>query len=178
MSDTFIPVEAIGRNTRGFDAMATGSPCDGCSAPCCRIVLTRHPTPTTFSDLDYVRYVLGFPGFEMIVQRDGSWQQLVHSPCSLLDGEHARCTVHGTPRKPKVCVYFDPYTCWYKRNFTTADPPDLVRLDLPRFELLLRVCEFDDSGRLVTVPSWEQLKALVPPPLVPGTDPPVTARAG
>ena len=168
MTSTFIPVEAVGRNARGFTEVSEGNPCDGCSAPCCRMVLTPHPTPQTFLALDYVRYLLGFAGTEVIVSRDGTWQQLSHRACVLLDAAQSRCTVHGTPRKPKVCVFFDPYGCWYKRNFTVADPPDIVRLDLARFEILLTTCQFDDDGRLTHVPSWDELRTLVPPP-VPAT---------
>lgn len=169
MTSTYIPVEAIGRNARQFTEMAEANPCDGCSAPCCRIVLTPHPTPQTFNDLDYIRYLLGFPGIELIVARDGTWQQLSHRTCNLLDPAEARCTVHGTARKPKVCVFFSPYRCWYKRNFTVAAPPDIVRLDLSRFELLLGACVLDENGRLTQIPSWEQLRDLVPPP-APGPD--------
>lgn len=164
MTSTFIPVQAIGRNARRFTDLAEANPCDGCSAPCCRIVLTSHPTPQTFMDLDYIRYLLGFPGTELIVSRDGAWQQLSHRTCGLLDAADSRCTVHGTVRKPKVCVFFNPYRCWYKRNFTVADPPDIVRLDLSRFEAMLDACVFDDNGQLTQVPPWELLRDLVSPP--------------
>ena len=163
MTATFIPVAAVGRNERRFSEMAEGNPCEGCSAPCCRMVLSPHPTPQTFAALDYVRYLLGFPDTEMIVTREGTWQHLSHRACGLLDLASSRCTVHGTPRKPKVCVFFDPYKCWYKRNFTVADAPDLVRLDLVRFETMLASCVLDDDGRLTEVPSWEQLRELVGP---------------
>jgi hypothetical protein len=160
-TETFIPVSAVGRNGRTFDSLTQQSPCDGCSAPCCRILITPHPTPLSFSDLDYIRYVLGFPRTEMIVHKDGTWQMATHRACSLLDEEHGLCTVHGTPRKPKVCVYFDPYKCWYKRNFTTPRPPDIVRLDADRFERLLAVCAFDENGAISEIPRWEQLRAVV-----------------
>jgi hypothetical protein len=167
MTATFVPLQAVGRNARGFSEMAEANQCEGCSAPCCRIVLTPHPTPQTFSDLDYIRYLLGFPGTELIVNRDGTWQQLSHRTCGLLDVAESRCTVHDTPRKPKVCVFFDPYRCWYKRNFTVARPPDIVRLDLSRFETMLTACALDGNGQLVRAPSWEELRDLVPPPAEP-----------
>lgn len=171
MTDTFVPLTAVGRNGHGFAELAGASPCDGCPAPCCRMVLSPHPTPTTFSELDYVRYLLGFPDTEVVVHRDGTWQQLSHRACMFLSDD-ARCDVHDTPRKPKVCVFFDPYKCWYKRNFTTDDPPDIVRLDSSRFEALLAACALDDAGRLTEVPSWEELRALVAPPRL------TTAAAG
>jgi hypothetical protein len=169
MTETFIPLDAVAGHGRPFTQFAESNPCDGCSAPCCRIVLTPHAEPRTFTDLDYIRYLLGFPDTEMIVARDGSWQALSHRTCLLLDLAEARCTVHGTPRKPKVCVFFDPYRCWYKRNFTTADPPDIVRLDLSRFEAVLSACVLDDEGRLTEVPTWERMRELVPPPTASAT---------
>ena len=160
--ETFISVADIGRNGRTFAALSEeANPCVGCSAPCCRVLLAPHPTPTTFSDLDYIRYALGFPATEMVVHRDGSWQMLSHRACTLLDGETSLCTVHGTSRKPKVCAFFNPYRCWYKRNFTTDDPPDIVRLDSARFELLLEAVSFDDEERIEAIPSWEALHAIV-----------------
>jgi hypothetical protein len=178
MTDTFVPLSAVGRNGHGFFELAEGNPCDGCSAPCCRMVLSPHPTPRRFADLDYIRYLLGFPDSEMVVSRDGTWQHLMHKACGLLDLAQSRCSVHNTPRKPKICVAFDPYKCWYKRNFTVADPPDIVRLDISRFEMMLTACLFDDNGALIEVPSWEQLRALVPPPAVAAGATPANAMAG
>jgi len=159
MSETYLPTPTVGRG-RSFHSITEENPCSGCSAPCCRILLTPHPTPNSFSDLDYIRYVLAFPGTEMVVYPDGRWQLASHKQCSLLDNATSLCTVHGTPRKPKVCVHFDPYRCWYKRNFTTDDAPDIVRLNAGGFERVLEVCAFDDDGVLQASPTWEQLREL------------------
>jgi hypothetical protein len=142
---------------------ATGeSPCTGCSAPCCRLLLVNHPAPTTFMDLDYIRYMVGFQGVEMILTRAGEWKILIEQPCGLLDQETCRCTVHNTSRKPKTCVFFNPYNCWYKRNFhNTEYPPDLVRIDPQGLEAMLAHVRFDDNCRISGIPPWELVRDLV-----------------
>ena len=113
-------------------------------------------------DLDYIRYMLGFPSVQMVLTREGQWRILVEQECGLLDGATCRCTVHGTSRKPKTCVYFNPYHCWYKRNFhNTSDPPDLARISARGFELLLQQVRFDEDCKISETPPWELVKELV-----------------
>jgi Fe-S-cluster containining protein len=161
MSATFFPAAAIGRNSKQFHEAAETNPCDGCPAPCCRIVLTPHPAPTSFMDLDYIRYLLGFPSITMLLNKDGSWQQAFEQACSLLDLSSNRCTVHGTPRKPKTCVYFNPYRCWYKQAFVTGDAEDVVRIDQAGLDAILAHVGFHDNGDIVVVPTWESVRDLV-----------------
>jgi hypothetical protein len=52
---------------KNFLEMAGENACSGCSAPCCRVLLVPHPTPVTFMDLDYIRYVVGFNSSYMIL---------------------------------------------------------------------------------------------------------------
>jgi hypothetical protein len=147
--------------SHGYFEAADGNPCAGCSAPCCRMLLIPHPTPMTFMDLDYIRYMLGFRRVGMVLSSDGTWQVAVDDVCSLLDQETNLCTVHGTPRKPKTCVFFNPYRCWYKRNFAGDDSPDLIRIDSEGFEILLAQVRFGDDGQIVELPSWEALRTLI-----------------
>lgn len=143
-----------------FHAATAANPCAGCSAPCCRMLLIPHPTPMTFMDLDYIRYMLGFGRVGMVLGRDGRWQVRVDDVCGFLDQETNLCTVHDTPRKPKTCVYFNPHRCWYKRNFTTDDPPDLVQIDAQVFEQVLELVCCDEDGQIVELPSWEAIQEI------------------
>lgn len=156
----------LGKNADGqhknFLDIAEGNACTGCSAPCCRLLLVPHPTPATFMDLDYVRYVVGFHSAQMILNRDGRWQLLVEQRCRLLDPETNLCTVHNTPRKPKTCVFFNPYRCWYKRNFDKKEnPPELIRIDIDGLEAILPHVRFDEDGNILEIPKWELVRELV-----------------
>jgi hypothetical protein len=154
-------IQANGNHdARSFHEAAGGNPCIGCSAPCCRMLLIPHPTPNTFMDLDYIRYMLGFGRVEMVLGSDGAWQVRVEDVCTLLDQETNRCTVHGTDRKPKTRVYFNPHKCWYKRNFTVDDAPQLIRIDRQVFERVLELVRCDDDGRIVELPRWETIKEI------------------
>ena len=146
---------------KNFFEKAEANPCLDCVAPCCRMLLIPHPTPGTFMDLDYIRYMLGFPSVRMILNSDGSWQVQVEQSCGFLDQETNLCTVHDTPRKPKTCVFFNPHQCWYKRNFATETPADLIHLDLEAFEALLGHVRFDDDGNVIEIPTWTFTRDLV-----------------
>lgn len=167
--DTLVPVQ--GKN---FYSLMEGNPCTGCSAPCCRMVLIPHPAPTTYMDLDYILYMLGFSTIEMLLSPDGQWQVIVHDNCRFLDAATNLCTVHGTPRKPKTCVFFNPHQCWYKRNFhseqnfhsecnlhnvTLSD--EVVRINLEAMETILQHVSCDEAGNIIEVPTWEAIRDLV-----------------
>lgn len=155
------PVAFLGRN---FSAFAEHNPCDGCSAPCCRMVIVPQETPTTFHGLDHLRYLVAHEGVELLLDRNGHWQLSTHAPCSLL-AEDNRCSVHATPKKPKICVNYDPHGCWYRRNFHDVDePPDVIRMDLAGFERILDRVTFDDDGDIVDVPSYDELRRLAGAP--------------
>ncbi len=148
------------RGTLSFIEAAGTNPCTGCSAPCCRMLLIPHPTPMTFMDLDYIRYMLGFGRVGMVLNRDGSWQVRVEDVCGFLDAATNGCTVHGTERKPKTCEFFNPHDCWYKRNFIGEDAPQLIRIDQEVFEGVLELVRCDDDGRIVELPTWEAIQAI------------------
>src|SRR5262245_19459783 len=157
-----IPAEAIGPlRGKNFFERAEANPCTGCSAPCCRMLLIPHPTPSTYMDLDYIRYMVGFQSVKMILTTDGHWQVIIEQNCRLLDQKTNLCTVHGTPKKPKTCVFFNPYQCWYKRNFTTVNPPDIIRIDLEVIEIILAHVRFDDEGTITELPTYEFIRDAV-----------------
>ncbi|MBN1189680.1 MAG: YkgJ family cysteine cluster protein [Dehalococcoidales bacterium] len=146
---------------KNFHEIAAENICAGCSAACCRVLLVPHPTPATFMDLDYIRYVVGFNGVQMILNSDGRWQLLIEQVCRLLDQETNQCTVHGTPRQPKTCVFFNPYRCWYKRNFDkTERPAEFIEIDMNKLEAILPRVRFDDNGNILEIPKWEVIRDL------------------
>ena len=146
---------------KSFFEAVKDEPCQGCSAPCCRMVLITYPAPTTFMEMDYIRFMLGFPLIKMILRNDGVWQVKVEQSCRFLDSDTSLCTVHGTPQQPKTCSYFNPYHCWYKRNYTKGDLSEVIEMDLSKYEVLLSHLHFDDEGKLTEIPSWEFINKLL-----------------
>lgn len=119
-----------------------------------------HRRPQTFLDVDYMRYMLNFPNIEILIDSDGEWSVAVLQTCRHLDTASKKCKVYGTPRRPRICNSYSADQCWYHRNFVSSRPPELVRLDSERFEAMLRFLGFDDLGRIVQAPSWEQLREI------------------
>ncbi len=159
-SETVVPTRS-----KNFFEVSEDNPCHGCAAPCCRMLLIPHPTPTSYMDLDYIRYMVAFEKVQMLLNRDGHWQIQIEQVCQLLDRETNLCTVHNTPKKPKTCVFFNPYRCWYKRNFTVDNPPDIIRIDIQAIETILAHVRFDEQGNILEIPQWEFSKDLVDNPL-------------
>jgi hypothetical protein len=145
---------------RTYLAVAASNPCDGCEAPCCRVVVFPQKQPQTFLEIDYFRYILGFSTMEVLVDSSGEWSVIVHDTCRHFDTETHRCTVHGTPRQPRICSTYPPEPCWYKHGFTGADPPDMIRFDAPTFERVLEELMFDDEGWIVRAPDWDHMKSM------------------
>lgn len=112
-------------------------------------------------EMDYIRYMLGFPAIKMILRKDGNWQVKVEQNCGYLDSNTNLCTVHGTSRQPKTCSFYNPHHCWYKRNYTKDRFVDLVEMDLTKYETLLDHIQFDEEGAIIKIPSWEFVNTLV-----------------
>ncbi len=148
---------------RNYLTVVSESPCEGCAAPCCRMVIFPHQQPQTYLDFDYLRYVVGFRNLEVLVHRDGDWSIAVSETCRHLDAATSRCSVHGTARQPKVCTNYPGDGCWYRNSFTGLVPGNVIRLDSAAIEALLPLLAFDAVGRLVAAPSWDDLERLAQP---------------
>ena len=159
-SQTVAPNPPSQAEKPSFTEQAEANPCLGCSAPCCRLLLLPHPTPSTFMELDYIRYMLGFPGIRMILDSGGRWQTVIEQTCRLFDPATHLCTVHNNPRKPKTCVFFNPHQCYYRANFESGDVRDLVWLSLEAFEVLLPYIHLDVEGNIVEIPAWDRIREL------------------
>lgn len=143
-----------------FTEYAEHNPCDGCSAPCCQLVIQPQGAPETFRALDRLRYLVLHAGAELLLDRKGGWHLSTTNPCRLLTDDR-RCSVHGTTAQPKICVNYSPHGCWYKRNFHEApEPPDLIRMDLEGFDRVVARVSFDDAGRVTDVPPFDELRRL------------------
>lgn len=134
-------VEPIARHSFGDRT----SPCEGCHAPCCNVVIFDRPTPTTVHNLEFMRYQLGFPGVEAAVS-SGGWRILVRTTCSAFDDVTNLCTLYGQPSRPTLCTHFNPYLCSYRKYFS-AGPDEVLRLEAADVRRLIARLP-DEAGRL------------------------------
>ncbi len=147
----------IGAGT-SFAERVTQNPCAACSAPCCRVVMIPHKTPETLTEIDYVRYLVNFPSIEVSVAATGDWTIVVHDTCRHFERETHRCGVHDTDEQPLTCRYYNQYRCWYKPNLTEQEPPDAYFLSAENFTRWAELLRFDDAGKLVAGPNFEESK--------------------
>ena len=133
------------------------SPCETCAeAPCCSYLPLHTFTVETLRDVDYVRYLLNFDAIELGINATGTWSAYYRAPCRHL-GERGRCTLHGTPAKPHICVQYDPYSCWYRPALTGSGSDTYLRVDRARFEVIGELLRFDDDRRIADLPLWDDL---------------------
>ena len=144
-----------------FAEFSRGNPCAGCPAPCCRLQLIPHKTPSTFMDLDFVRYMLLFPHTEAVVTISGEWHIAKRENCRAFEATTCTCKNHDTPQKPRTCMMFNPYNCWYKKNFVPERPPEVYRLNLTRFEVWVNEIGFAEDGRIILAPSFERSQEIL-----------------
>lgn len=144
---------------KNYEEYSRADYCSDCDAPCCRMLLIPYVAPTTFMEMDYIKYMLGFPGINLIFHRDGTWQIQVEQTCRHLESEKSTCALHDTPLKPKTCCYYNPFNCYYKRNYSRSRPQDLVRIDHEIFDALIAETEFDGEGNIVAIPPLDVIEA-------------------
>ena len=139
-----------------FDDYNENFPCDKCTAPCCRYLLLPHKPPTTWMELDFIRYVLNFPKVKVTVAKNGNWGILFKQDCIHFDPKNQNCQVHGTPAQPKTCVYFNPYQCNYRLNIESEKPNVLYILNRENFEYWVKFIKFNEDGSIFDAPSFEK----------------------
>jgi Fe-S-cluster containining protein len=131
-------------------------PCTGCGAWCCKTLVFPHGRPSARKNLDYLQFVLGFPGLEVGVS-DGDWVIVVRTRCRHLTRDN-RCGVFGQPERPSLCRYFDAAGCSYVAQFGTARPRGFLRVRLEQFFWLVESLRFNPDGTLMELPSTERLR--------------------
>lgn len=142
-------------NQLTFSQFNQENPCLGCPAPCCRMQLIPYRVPQTFMDMDHVRYMLLFPNTEMVVTLAGDWFVLKWEQCREFEAGTCTCKIHESVTQPRICFAYNAYNCWYKRNFVTEEPAELYRLNLARFDAWVGQILFDETGKIVSAPCFE-----------------------
>jgi hypothetical protein len=143
------------RPIRRYGDREVSDPCAGCGAWCCKFLVFNRGLPSDASQVEFMRYCLGFPGVEAGVAADG-WAVIVRTTCRHLAGD--RCSVYGTQERPLRCGYYDAISCGYRGHFGVARPDDVVRVRRDQFGVVVDAIVFDDLGRVVAMPSVEVLR--------------------
>lgn len=135
------------------------NPCEGCPAPCCKMLLTPQQLPQTIRDIDHMRYSILFENSEIALSSGGDWSLIKWQNCTLLEQKKCTCSVHGTSKQPLICKDFSPHQCWYKRNFVKGESQsDIYRLNRQRFEIWIEEIAFDELGVITSFPDFEQIR--------------------
>lgn len=134
------------------------NPCSGCQAYCCHTLVFPQSPPGHISNLDYLRFCLGFPGIELGIA-DDSWSIVVKTTCRHLQDN--RCTIYGQPERPLICKYYDAWKCTYKPHFGLPRPNGFLRVKLGQFEWLSECFEFDESGTITQLPPTEVIRTYI-----------------
>jgi hypothetical protein len=137
------------------------APCDACPAWCCQRLSFPHSRPENASQVDHLRFVLGFPGVEIQVDAHDAWSLVIRARCGhLLDEAGAgRCGIFGHPERPGVCQRFDALSCAYQERFSQARPPSVARFGFEAFPAVAETFVFGDGGHIVERPGFRELQA-------------------
>lgn len=138
------------------------NPCGSCAAWCCTRLFFPLATPIKKQNLDYLYFLMGFPGVEVGISADGSYSIIVKSRCRHLqraaDGS-GRCGIYGQPERPQLCTYYDATGCAYKEHFGGARPRNMLRLRYENFGVLSGLYTFNPEGYITGSPSLPELYA-------------------
>jgi Fe-S-cluster containining protein len=133
--------------------------CAGCAAHCCKTLVFPLARPTARRNLDYMQFLLGFPGIEVGVT-DDAWVLVVRTRCRHLTAEN-RCGVYGRPERPSLCRYFDATSCSYVVQFGEPRPPGFLRLQLDQFFWMVDAIMFDADGAILDMPAMERMRRVI-----------------
>jgi Fe-S-cluster containining protein len=133
-------------------------PCTGCGAFCCRTLIFPFRAPQARVNVDYLKFVLGFPGIELGIADQG-WSIVVHTTCRHLKDN--RCAIYGRPERPLICRFYDAWHCQYKVHFGLPRPQGFLRVRLEQFRWLVEAIRFDEHGDVIELPATDSLRAHV-----------------
>jgi Fe-S-cluster containining protein len=140
-------------------AEALRPPCQDCDARCCSYLPLQVVPMRSLMEVDYVRYLLGFPHLQAGFGVNGQWSIYYTVPCRHFEAGARRCRVHGSWEQPRTCVAYNEHDCWYRRAIT-PESQGFILFDHDRFEALLPQLAFDDDRSLTSVPSWNEMTEL------------------
>ncbi len=131
------------------------NPCTDCGAFCCKYLVFPQSVPTTRVTLDYLQFVLGFPGLEIGIS-DGAWFIILQARCQHL--RENKCSIFGKPERPHICTFYDAHGCQYVAQFGVPRPNDFMRIKLEQFFWLVETIGFDMHGNINHIPTTEEIR--------------------
>ncbi len=134
------------------------SPCEGCSAPCCEVLLFRLPDPVNREIVDFYSYITGFPGLE-IASTPRGWVIQCFSRCRHLTRDR-RCGLYGKDERPVHCQTYDAWACRYVPTFLQGDEL-YVPIPADRWEQVVGLFQFDEAGQTVDPPDHQMISAQI-----------------
>lgn len=130
-------------------------PCSDCNGLCCSTLLFSGKKPETIRELDFIRYALGYPEVEYLINRN-DWLMKVNVRCKYLDSSN-RCLIYDKPERPLFCRYLDPHKCTVKSDIKQFH----IKVGLEQFNLIAENIEVDNNGKIREVPSLALLKEML-----------------
>lgn len=134
------------------DAVPLQPPCIDCGGLCCSSLLFPGKRPNTIQELDFIRYALGYPEVEYLINRN-DWVMKVNVRCKYLDTNN-RCSVYEKPERPLYCRYFNPHKCTIKPTIRQFH----LNVKLEQFNQISKHIIIDNNGRIRGIPSLASLK--------------------
>lgn len=122
------------------------NPCKDCASYCCRNLMFPQEKPSTYSNLDFLRYTLSFPGIELGIS-DDRWYVIAGTKCRYSGGN--RCSIYENTERPLVCKYYNPMQCIHKSIFGKAKPNGFMRVGYEEFDHLMGTFKFDEDGDII-----------------------------
>lgn len=135
--------------------VSLSQPCEGCDAFCCKNLIFPQAVPASRVSLDYLQFVLGFPGLEVGISNE-AWFVIVKTTCQHL--VENRCSIFGKPERPQICTFYDAHGCQYVAQFGAPRPNDFMRIRLDQFYWLVEPIGFDQHGNITYMPQVEDLR--------------------
>lgn len=144
--------EAEKEEKKTAEKVPVREPCLSCSGLCCHLLLFPQPAPETYGNVDFGKYMLGFPGVEYII-KENNWYLAVSTRCRYLKG--SSCSLYNLPERPLFCRYLDPCKCWRKKLWKSGDK---LQLDYEKYLELCRSVKFGENDEIVEIAFSGELK--------------------
>ena len=138
-------------------------PCSGCEAWCCTRLNFPQDAPALESNLEYLRFLAGFPGIELGFS-PGGWTAVVRTTCRhriVEPSGQGRCGIYGQLDRPIACQSYQGLSCAYKARFGGIRPQAYIRIEYDTLDAVLGLYRVDEQGTIRTHPSYEQVREAV-----------------
>jgi hypothetical protein len=135
-------------------------PCGDCRSYCCKSLSFPRGLIHSYSEMDYLRFCLGFPGVELTVNTQMQWTVVVRTRCTQLTGED-KCLLYDDLLRPQVCSLYDQNACAYRSRYTDHETAMELRVHMDDLLSIRDASDFLQSGEGARIPSFIEIKDLI-----------------